>query len=111
MGVAHLEVTQGKTRIKIEANTVLREAIFPTEQRNICKSAKDLFSTSVKVTMLSFAELYAGRLCAALDRQHPRNLFDVKFLFENEGLTNDLRKAFVVYLACDDRELGSGSPF
>jgi hypothetical protein len=49
----------------------------------------------------SLPDLYAGKLCAALDRQHPRDLFDVKFLFDNEGLTEDLRKTFhsaVLYL-------------
>lgn len=40
--------------------------------------------------MLSFQDLYGGKLHAALDRQHPRDLFDVKLLYENEGLTGDI---------------------
>ena len=44
-------------------------------------------------------------LCAALDRQHPRDLFDVKLLLDNEGITEEIRKAFVVYLASHDRPI------
>lgn len=55
--------------------------------------------------VLSVADLYGGKLCAALDRQHPRDMFDVKLLLENEGITSDIRKAFVVYLAGHDRPI------
>ena len=40
-----------------------------------------------------------------MDRQHPRDLFDVKLLLENEGITDEIRKAFVVYLASHDRPM------
>jgi hypothetical protein len=53
----------------------------------------------------SFPDVYAGKLCAALDRQHPRDLFDVKFLLENEGLTDDLRKTFLVFLISHQRPM------
>ena len=55
--------------------------------------------------MASFPDVYAGKLCAALDRQHPRDLFDVKFLLENEGLTNELRKTFIVFLISHQRPM------
>ena len=55
--------------------------------------------------VLSIADLYGGKLCAALDRQHPRDMFDVKLLLENEGITPDIRKAFVVYLVGHDRPI------
>ncbi|MBJ7406913.1 MAG: nucleotidyl transferase AbiEii/AbiGii toxin family protein, partial [Bradyrhizobium sp.] len=51
------------------------------------------------------ADLYAGKLVAALDRQHPRDLFDVRDLLANEGITDDLRKAFIVYLISHDRPI------
>jgi hypothetical protein len=50
-------------------------------------------------------DLYAGKLCAALDRQHPRDLFDVKLLLEDEGLTDDLIQVFIVYLISGNRPL------
>jgi len=51
------------------------------------------------------ADLYAGKICAALDRQHPRDLFDVKFLLENEGLTAEIRKTMLVYLMSHNRPM------
>lgn len=53
--------------------------------------------------VLNIADLYGGKLCAALDRQHPRDLFDVKVLLENEGINEDVRKAFIFYLISNDR--------
>ena len=67
--------------------------------------AEELFQLSVTARTLSVADLYGGKLCAALDRQHPRDLFDVMVLLRNEGLTDDIRKAFVVYLASHDRPM------
>jgi hypothetical protein len=40
-----------------------------------------------------------------LDRQHPRDLFDVKFLLDNEGFTEDLRKTFLVFLISHQRPM------
>ena len=59
-------------QIKIEPNTVLRGAVFPIEEKKLCKPAQDMFELFVSLNMLSFADIYGGKLCAALDRQHPR---------------------------------------
>jgi hypothetical protein len=56
-----------------------------------------------EISVLSFADLYAGKIMAALDRQHPRDLFDVHQLLENEGFTDDLRVALIIYLISHDR--------
>jgi len=58
-----------------------------------------------KCKVVSFADLYAGKIVAALDRQHPRDLFDVRDLLANEGISDDLRKAFIVYLISHDRPI------
>jgi len=93
-------------QIKIEPNEILRGTVFPISKRRLCESAKQYFKRDVvNLALLSFADLYAGKLCAALDRQHPRDLFDVKLLLENEGLTDEIRQAFVVYLACHSRPM------
>jgi hypothetical protein len=55
--------------------------------------------------LLSIADLYGGKLCAALDRQHPRDLFDIKLLLESGGITDEIRKAFVIYLASHNRPM------
>ena len=59
----------------------------------------------VEMQVASLPDLYAGKLCAALDRQHPRDLFDVKFLLENEGLTDNLRKTFLIFLISHQRPM------
>jgi len=54
---------------------------------------------------LSENELYAGKICAALDRQHPRDLFDVYMLLKDSAFNSAMRKAFVVYLISHDRPM------
>jgi hypothetical protein len=68
-------------------------------------AAEALFELSVTARTLSVADLYGGKLCAALDRQHPRDLFDIKLLLEDQGITHDIRQAFVIYLASHDRPM------
>jgi len=58
-----------------------------------------------EIQVVSFADLYAGKLVAALDRQHPRDLFDVRDLLVNEGISEDIRKAFVVYILSHNRPM------
>ena len=103
--VTRLIVMLGPTRIKIEPNEVIRGSVFPPEERELTRRAEDLFELSVTAQTLSLADLYGGKLCAALDRQHPRDLFDVKLLLDNEGVTDEIRKAFIIYLASHDRPI------
>lgn len=103
--VTRLTVAVGSTRIKIEPNEVIRGSVYPAGDRDLTRRAEELFELSVTAQTLSLADLYAGKLCAALDRQHPRDLFDVKLLLDNEGITDEIRKAFVVYLASHDRPM------
>lgn len=103
--VTKLIVATGQARIKIEPNEVIRGSVFPVEERELTRRAEDLFELSVTAATLSVADLYGGKLCATLDRQHPRDLFDVAVLLENEGITDEIRKAFVVYLASHDRPI------
>jgi len=56
-------------------------------------AAREFFEKSVRVQSLSLEDLYGGKICAALDRQHPRDLFDIKMLLDNEGITDKIRTA------------------
>jgi predicted nucleotidyltransferase component of viral defense system len=95
--ITKLVVATGQTRTKIEPNEVIRGAVFPPEERELTQRAEHMFERSVTAWVLSIPDLYGGKICAALDRQHPRDLFDVKVLLEQGGITEELRKAFVVY--------------
>lgn len=56
-----------------------------------------------EMQIVSLPDLYAGKMAAALDRQHPRDLFDIHHLLENEGIDEDLFRAFLIYLASHPR--------
>lgn len=91
--------------IKIEPNLVIRGSAFDCEEYDLCQKAQDQFLKFSHVKTLSFADIYGGKICAALDRYHPRDLFDIKLLFDAEGLTGEVRQAFVVYLASSSRPM------
>jgi len=67
----------------------------------VCSKAEDQFGFA-EISVLSFADLYAGKILATLDRQHPRDLFDVHQLLENEGIDDEMRTALIVYLISHD---------
>ncbi|MFH2094118.1 MAG: nucleotidyl transferase AbiEii/AbiGii toxin family protein [Bacteroidota bacterium] len=85
-------------QIKIEVNTITRGNVFETQLMQVVSPARKEFKKFAAINVISKAELYGGKICAALDRQHPRELFDVKLLFENEGITNEIWLAFMIGL-------------
>ena len=93
--------TPDRVQIKIEVTPVLRGCVFDSETMTICDKAEDQFGFA-EISVLSFADLYAGKILATLDRQHPRDLFDVHQLLENEGINNAMRTALIVYLISHD---------
>ena len=87
----------GDVRIKVELSPVIRGSVFAPQRMSVREEVERDFGYA-EILVASHADLYAGKICAALDRQHPRDLFDVKQLYENEGLTDDLRKTVIVFL-------------
>jgi predicted nucleotidyltransferase component of viral defense system len=85
-------------QIKIEVNTVTRGHFLPTRLMQINDTVQDEFGKFAAINVVSHAELYGGKICAALDRQHPRDLFDVKLLLENEGFNDEVRFGLIVGL-------------
>ena len=102
---AGLLIRRDDAAVKIEPNAVLRGSVFPTEMRTLCQRAQDFFELSIEARTLSFEDLYGGKACAALDRQHPRDLFDIDMLFKNEGFPEKVRTAFLVYLVSHTRPM------
>lgn len=103
--ISKLIVERLNTKIIIEPNLTLRGAVFAPELKALSFKAENLFEQSVSTLIMSTADVYGGKICAALDRQHPRDLFDVKILFENEGITEEIRKAFIIYLVSNNRPI------
>jgi len=100
-----LLVTSDGVNIKVEPNAVIRGTVFETVSATVRPTVESQFAMSASVRCLGQADLFGGKLCAALDRQHPRDLFDVRLLLEHTGITEDIRKAFLVYLISHPRPI------
>jgi len=103
--VVKLTVDRSNIKIKVEPNLIFRGAVFPALNQDISREAEILFGMFITARTLSIADLYGSKICAALDRQHPRDFFDIHILMQNEGLSDEIRKAFVVYLAGHNRPM------
>lgn len=104
-GATKLLTRKGSISVKIEVNTVIRGTVYPDERRSLAPRAGDRLMAELEIPLASFADTYGGKLVAALDRQHPRDLFDVMTLLAMEGITPEIRRAFVVYAASHNRPL------
>jgi hypothetical protein len=102
--VTRLTVRNASAQIKIEVTPVLRGTVFAPEQRSVSAATEATFGYA-STQVVSFADLYGGKIVAALDRQHPRDLFDAAQLLAHEGIGDDLRSAFIVYLISHDRPI------
>lgn len=92
-------------QIKIEVNTVLRGTLFKPVEKEVSAYIQDEFELFAAIKTLSIEDLYGGKIYAALDRQHPRDLYDIKLLLENEGITKNIKTAFIGYLISHSRPL------
>lgn len=98
-----LMVRRGPIEVKIEVNFVMRGTVHPVRTASLVSRARDVLMADLDIPVVSLEDVYGGKLVAAMDRQHPRDLFDVMQLFAHEGITPGIRRAFVVYLACHNR--------
>lgn len=102
---AKLACKLGAGQIKIEINTTIRGTLFPTRMMQISDTVQSEFRKFAAIAVVSNAELYGGKICAALDRQHPRDLFDVYHLLENEGFSDPIRQGFIALLLSGNRPI------
>ena len=102
--VTKLIVRAGGVQIKIEITPVLRGTVYDPVATTVVPTVEDEFGFA-EMQVVSFADLYAGKIVAALDRQHPRDLFDVRDLLAHEGIGDELRRAFLVYLISHNRPM------
>jgi predicted nucleotidyltransferase component of viral defense system len=102
--ITKLLVRADGVQIKIEVTPVLRGCVYEPELRPVSPAVEAAFGFA-ETRVVSFADLYAGKIVAALDRQHPRDLFDVRDLLAREGIDDALRRAFIVYLISHNRPM------
>ncbi len=98
-----LQVQRARTQIKIEVNPTLRGCLMPVRTLPTVQRVEEVFEAFVEMTVVSHGELFGGKLCAALDRQHPRDLFDVRLLLNAEGVTDEVRHGLIAGLAGHNR--------
>ncbi len=103
--VLKLIVTAGGVQVKVEISPVLRGTVLEPVLMQVSPAVEEAFGFA-ETRIVSFEDLYAGKLVAALDRQHPRDLFDIYDLLRHEGITLGLREAFLVYLISHNRPMG-----
>ena len=99
-----LIINRNGKQVKVELSPVLRGTVFNPVQMKVTKTVETQFGF-VEAPVVSIPDLYGGKFCAALDRQHPRDIFDVKLLFDNEGMTDSIRKAAIVYMISHPKPL------
>ncbi len=97
-------VTSQEAQIKIEVSPVARGTLYPPQERDVVEAVEDEFGFA-SIQVVSIADLYGGKLCAALDRQHPRDLFDIKMLLEAQGINRSIFNGFITYLLSHPRPL------
>lgn len=102
-GETKLLVRRAGIEVKVEVNFVMRGTVYPVSTMAMTPMARDTLLADLEIPVVSLEDVYGGKLVAAMDRQHPRDLFDVMQLFAHEGITAGIRRAFVVYLASHNR--------
>jgi Nucleotidyl transferase AbiEii toxin, Type IV TA system len=98
-----LLISNGAVQVKVEVNFVFRGTVLPVQSKALVASAENLFTTAVTVPVLAKDELYGSKLVAAMDRQHPRDMFDVMLMRGHYGWPDGLTDCFVAYLAGHNR--------
>ena len=90
-------------QVKVEVNFVFRGTVLPVTLRPPMPLTQELFATDITLPVLDPSELYGGKLVAAMDRQHPRDMFDVLKMLERFGWQSSFIDCFVAYLAGHNR--------
>ena len=98
-----LTVFSEETSVKVEVNYVYRGTLLAPQLRPLVQHARETFNVELELPTLHEAELYGSKLVAAMDRQHPRDIFDVMHMFETLGLRADIVDAFVGYVVGHNR--------
>ena len=102
--LSKLQVERKGVRIKIEASPVTRGTVRePVLMQNTSK-VQEMFGF-VSTNVVHMDDLYAGKMCAALDRQHPRDFYDILGLLDNEGISDELMDVFIVYLISSNQPI------
>lgn len=91
--------------VKIEVNQINRGLIGESRLMPLCKKVQEKFDSFCEISVVSIKQLWGGKIVAALDRQHPRDLFDINNLLTGTGFTEDIKSGFIFFLLCSKRPI------
>jgi len=91
--------------VKIEVNQINRGLIGESRLMLLCQNAQAEFDSFCEMSVVSAKQLWGGKIVAALDRQHPRDLFDINNLLTVTGFTEDIKSGFIFFLLCSKRPI------
>ena len=103
-GLLKLQVERSGVRIKIETSPVLRGTVKKPSLKAVTPKVEEEFGFA-ETLAVHIDDLYAGKMCAALDRQHPRDFFDIGGLLKSSGISNELIDVFIVYLISSNQPI------
>lgn len=89
--------------VKIEVNSIKRGIIGDTMDLTLCPKAQSEFSAFCKARIVSIGQLYGGKIAAALSRQHPRDLFDCKYMAVDNF--QEIRQGLIFNLLSSDKPI------
>ena len=81
--------------VKVEVNDVKRGIIAPPVELPLCDLAQEDFGVFCKARIVPLSQLYGGKITAALDRQHPRDLFDVSLMLDYIKDFDQIKRGFI----------------
>ncbi len=101
-GIHRLIASRNRARVQIETTPVMRGTVHPVRTMRVRPGVEQAFGFA-EMQVVDFADLYAGKLSAALSRQHPRDLFDMQPLLDEGRFDERLWRTFLVYLTCSPK--------
>lgn len=100
-----LLISHKDAMIKIEVSQIVRGILGAVTEKILCEKAQEKFDTFCSINIVPNGQLYGGKVCAAMDRQHPRDIFDVKQLLQKQGFTKEIKEGFLFRLLSSDRSI------
>jgi predicted nucleotidyltransferase component of viral defense system len=100
-----LLVSHNDAIIKIEVSQIVRGILGSVTEKTLCEKAQKKFDAFCSINVVPNGQLYGGKVCAAMDRQHPRDIFDVKQLLQKEGFSKEIKEGYLFRLLSADRSI------
>jgi len=97
--------TKDNATVKVEVNQINRGLIAKPCTKILCSRAEEEFNRFCEIKTVSVGQLWGGKINAALERQHPRDIFDVKNMLQEFGFTEEIKQGFLFCILCGKRPI------